>query len=837
MGRIIFSIALFILFSFFISTNLFSLNQSEDQGRIKFTINDHWFFSEDSTNWNVVNLPHTWNKDDAYDENVEYRRGAGFYKKNLNINPGWKNKNLFIYFEGANQVADVYINNEYVGQHIGGYTAFVFDVTDYIRFDQENELIVKVDNSHNPDIPPLNADFTFYGGIYRDVWLVVTNSVHIDILNYASPGIFIDTPEISEDKATVRIGGDIVNEKDEDVNVKIINRILDKDHKEIISLQSDLTIPSNSKKSFEQAEIILNPELWSPENPYLYNVVTEIFEDEGLVDKINNPLGFRWFSYDSQKGFFLNNKSHKLIGTNRHQDRKDYGNALPNSMHHEDVELIKENGFNFLRLAHYPQDPEVLNSTDEKGLIVWEEVPIVNLITLSKEFNANCKNMLIEMIRQHYNHPSILMWGYMNEVMLREPESPPPGYHNQIVKLAEHLEEIVHHEDPYRASVMAISHGEIDNRTGLGNVSDILGMNLYFGWYYQKLETLGEFLDEYHKKHPDRPFMISEYGAGSDERVHSDNPVAYDFSTEFQQIYHEASYKQIEERNYLLGSAVWNQFDFGSSHRHDTKPLINQKGLYYFNRIAKEISYYYKAKLLKEPILHIASDDHKIRNSKDEEQILIYSNLDSVSLFVNDLLIDTKEIKNCTVRFFVNLNEGKNFLIAKGEKDNLFVEDRFEIINKTSLYNVAVNCGARYKFIDEDVWQADQNGKKVTWTYSGGEAARTYHKILETNKEPLYQSAIEGIELYKFNVPDGNYNVELCLSEIKTNKVGERIFNIYVNDNPVFTNLDLAKDYGQFIAVNRTINVTAENNEGITIRFTSSKGKSIINGIKINLVN
>jgi beta-galactosidase len=845
----------------FNSEYLFPLNaeNSMENPRIKYTINEQWRFSStdnekaiqpdfDDSDWEIVNLPHTWNKEDAFDENTKYRRGTGWYRKVFTVDSNLKDKKIFICFEGANQVADVYINGFHSGQHTGGYTAFVFEITDQLRFDQQNILAVKVDNSHHPDIPPLNADFTFYGGIYRDVWLIITEQVYIDVTNYASPGIFIDTPEISEKEGKIRIRGTILNAKNEEAQIKITNLILDQNNYEVKLLQSEMSVPANSKKLFIQDDIVDNPHLWSPENPYLYKVVTGIYEvketENMLVDKIENPLGFRWFNYDFDKGFFLNGNPYKLSGTNRHQDYEGYGNALPDSLHRRDVQIIKENGFNFLRLAHYPQDPSVLDASDEAGLIVWEEIPVVNKITISQEFSDNCERMLIEMIRQHYNHPSIFMWGYMNEVMLIKPESPPPGYYEEIVKLAEHLESIVKKEDPYRSSVMALSYGEIENETGIDEVSDILGMNLYFGWYYEKLETFGEFLDGYHSRHPGRPIIISEYGAGSDERVHTNNPVAFDFSTEFQQVYHESTFRQIKERDYILGSAVWNQFDFGSNHRQDSKPLINQKGLYYFDRSPKDISYFYKAHLLKGPVLHIASRDWKYRtvnHDDNNQQILIYSNLDSVTLFLNDSIVGIKEITNCSARFSVNLKDGINILKAAGKKNNITFEDIAEINNKIITVkdgNITINCGAHYDFIDESfiVWKEDQSYKAKNWGFPGGEKIRTHHRILETDEEPLYQSALIGVQQYKFDVPDGNYLVQLCLAEIQYDYAGERTFNIYVNDIPVFINLDLANEYGKYIAVNRTTNIFSENNEGITIRFESVKGSPIINGIKIQRI-
>ncbi len=718
----------------------------------------------------------------------------------------------------------------------------------------ENIIAVRVDNSHNPDVPPLNADFNFYGGIYRDVRLIITDPVHIDVLNYGSPGIFINTPEISNEKAKIKIKGTVVNDGHNSVDAEIVNRIFDKDNTEVAVLKSSAKIKNGSKENFEQEITIENFHLWSPENPYLYKVQTEIYSGKILDDEITIPIGLRWFKFDSQNGFSLNDKPIKLSGTNRHQDYDGYGNALPDSLHQKDIQIIKENGFNFLRLAHYPQDQSVLQSSDELGLIIWEEIPVVNLITLSKEFDDNCKNMLTEMIRQHYNHPSILFWGYMNEIMLRKPEIIPQNYNKNIVLLAKELESLVKKEDNSRATVMALSYGEIENGTGIADVADILGMNLYFGWYYEKIEALGEFLDGYHQRHPERPIIISEYGAGSDERIHSLQPKAFDFSTEYQQIFHEKTFPQFLERKYILGSAVWNQFDFGSNHREDTKPLINQKGIYYFDRSPKDISYYYKAKLLNEPVLHVAADDWNDHTDNGEDaiqKIKIYSNLEYVSIFLNDSLLGNYKTKNCSAELFLSLKEGKNIIRAAAEFNNKLVEDIAEIFytDLNSFFDgadreiLAINVGADFEYVNEEsagdidnankkkiIWLPDNN---YNWNFTGGIPVSTHHRIYKTKDEPIYQTALEGIESFHLKVPDGNYLVQLYFAEIQSAEPGERIFNVYINNIPVINNLDLSGIHQKYYAYEGNINTTAKNNDGILIRFEAVKGKSILNGIKV----
>ena len=679
-----------IIFCFIILLNIKIPSQNQINPRMKISLDDNWkFYNDDNSNalslelndsnWESINIPHTWNLKYAYSDSTNYRRGIGWYRKSLTLDKYLKGKKIYLYFEGANQTAEVFVNSKSVGKHIGGYTAFCFDITNEIDFSSPNLIAVNVDNSYNKNIPPLNADFTFYGGIYRDVWLIAVNDVHIDLLDNASPGIFISTPKVSNESASIKIGGIVVNQSNEPKNLIVVNKIFDEQNKEIKIINSELKINANSSNNFEVKSEIKVPHLWSPDNPYLYKVLTEIYDKEKLVDEEINPVGFRWFKFDADKGFFLNGKHLKLVGTNKHQDYPQYGNAIPNIFCQNDLKIIKENGFNFVRLAHYPQDPTVLQTADELGLIIWQEIPVVNRITLSKKFTENCKNMLSEMIRQNYNHPSILMWGYMNEIRLTPPKKPPVEYFDKITELEKELNATAKREDSSRATVTAYFSGEIENADGYENIPDVVGMNLYFGWYYNEFKTFGEFVDKFHKKHPTIPIIISEYGAGSDERVHSNKPVAFDFSTEYQQLYHEKTFPQIMKRDFISGSAIWIQFDFGSKYRDDTKPNLNQKGIYYFDRTPKDISYYYKAVLKKEPVLHIATRDYQQRAGSDiedrEQKLKIYTNLNHVEVFLNHNSLGEFEPQNFTINFKAVLIDGKNILSAKAIRDSKEIID------------------------------------------------------------------------------------------------------------------------------------------------------------------
>lgn len=826
-----------------------ALPAAAEKGRTRHTINDQWRFAPgavegaerfalDDRGWERVTLPHTWNAADAFDKRAKYRRGAGWYRRPLELPPSMRGKRVFVYFEGANQVADLYVNEKHAGRHAGGYTAFVFDVTDYISFSRPNLLAVRVDNSHDPDIPPLNADFTFYGGIYRDVWLIATSPIHVAVTDHASPGVFISTPEASAQRAPVRITGTIVNAGDAPARVRVLNRIFDAAGAEVSVVGSNVRIEAGSSAVFEQqAPPIERPRLWSPETPYLYRIRTEVYEGIDLVDTTDNPLGVRWFRADPQNGFTLNGRPIRLHGTNRHQDYPGLGNALGDDLHRRDVRLIKENGFNFLRLAHYPQDPAVLREADRVGLLLWEEIPVVNLISTSPGFAENSERMLVEMIRQHYNHPSVIFWGYMNEVLLTKPNPLPDRYYDLVTSLAWQLERRVRAEDPSRLTAMALSRDEILDDKGIGDIPRVLGLNLYFGWYYETLDALGPFLDRIHAQRPSRPLLVSEYGADTDERVHAYEPKAFDFSSEYGQTFHTASFPQIEARRFVLGSAVWNQFDFGSAGRQDTKYALNQKGLFFFDRTPKDTVFYYQAALLEKPVLYIAREWLERAGSRPEDRmqpVWVYTNQPEVELFVGGRSAGVRKVENRTARWVVELTSGANAIRARAGS----FEDRVTILytDRTGGTSFAVNAGADYAHADDAhvYWEPDRQYAAGSWGYVGGKPRRTHRTILSTTDDPLFQATREGMERYQFDVPDGMYEVTLGFAESRADlRPGERVFSVRVNGRDAVRDLDLAAQHGAFTAVTHTLPVEAADGSGIRIDFIAGAGEPSIASIMI----
>lgn len=850
--------------------------------RIKQSINSNWRFIRkdvsnardpglDDRSWQIVSLPHTWNKKDAFNDTRGYYRGPAWYRKKINIGNKLSGKQVFLKFGAANQVADVFVNGRYVTEHKGGYTAFSVNITRYLHFGEENVIAVRVDNSYNHEIPTLSADFTFFGGIYRNVWLIATDPVHISVTDFGSPGVFLHTADVSDKSALVIAKTEVTNNSKEEQSVRIETIITDRTGHVVGNMSSNLTInPGKKEEVSQKSHTIRNPHLWSPDDPYIYTVTTKVIQNGTVVDSETNPLGIRWYSFDPNKGFFLNGKHLKLQGVNMHQFYPGMGSAVPQRYHVADMKMIKDMGANFVRLAHYPQNPSVLQAADRLGLMIWQEIPVVNTIDTTAAFSANASHMLREMIRQYYNYPSIILWGYMNEILLV-----PPYYANRfhpekrkeylqkVVELARHLNSIAHKEDPTRETVMAMHHSTVSAKTlydqiGLSNVPDVVGWNLYQGWYEPMQDSTGKnlfgiFVDNQHKKYPKRSMIISEFGAGSDSRIHTKDPQRFDFSVEYQNYYHEHILNQIDERAFIAGSAEWVMFDFASEGRNDTRPWINEKGLVNEDRTPKEVYYFYKSKFSDQPVLRIASRDWTHRtvpyrqgNQKTfDEPVTIFSNLQNVSLSVNGHSLGEKQPgKADYIDWKVPMRIGPNHLVVRGRSKgknysdeltiNLSYRDDFSG-KPGSFQQLLINAGSHYQFYSNPgvIWEADQSKEGHNWGYSGGKSGHTPANILNTTDDPVYQNYREGVNEYHFDVPPGSYMVKIFLSEPKYGLAGERIFSIRVNGNSLFDNIDLAGTCGRNVPVTRAIQTDVGDNNGITITFTAAKGKTLINGISI----
>lgn len=582
-----------------------------------------------------VDLPHTWNAQDALSGKIDYKRGIGNYEKNLFIRPEWKGKRLFIRFEGVNNIADVFINRRHIGEHRGGYGAFIFEITGKVEYGKENSILVRVNNGEQLDIMPLVGDFNFYGGIYRDVHLLITDETCISPLDYASPGVRLIQDSVSHRYAKVRATVDLSNGSSGNQKVELNVRLLD-GQRVVKEGTKNVNLSGNEVMQQELTFEIDQPHLWNGrQDPFLYQAEVTLFRNGQMVDRVTQPLGLRFYRIDPDKGFFLNGKHLPLQGVCRHQDRSEVGNALRPQHHEEDVALMLEMGVNAVRLAHYPQATYFYDLMDKNGIIVWAEIPFVGpggyndkgFVDLPA-FRANGKEQLKELIRQHYNHPSICVWGLFNE--LTELGDNPVEYIKELNVLA-------HQEDTTRPTTSA------SNQMGdLNFITDAIAWNRYDGWYGGTPADLGKWLDRMHKDHPKICIAISEYGAGASIYHQQDSlvktvPTSWWHPENWQTYYHIENWKTISSRPYVWGSFVWNMFDFGAAHRTEgDRPGINDKGLVTFDRkVRKDAFYFYKANWNREePMLYLTGKRNTVR-TQHLQTITAFTNLSGAELFVN----------------------------------------------------------------------------------------------------------------------------------------------------------------------------------------------------------
>ena len=833
------------------------------------TINDNWEFKKLAENhWTSVDLPHTYNLD-AY-QGRNYYQGKAEYRRILTLSEVIPGRRYFLKIDAASKAASVKVNGINIGTHAGGYTAFTFDITKCVKKDNIIEIIV--DNARK-DICPISADFTFWGGIYRDVWIVSTPDVHFNMLNMGSDGIFVSTPLVNEKQSLVKVVSEVTNDAKKPSTFEVRNELFAPDGKHLQTFKKKVTLKAGETRRLElQSKHISNPELWTPETPILYKVVTSLVDTKTrkAIDEKSHKVGFRWFSFDGEKGFCLNGKPYKLRGFNRHQDQAPVGVALPDEAHRRDIRLLKELGSNYIRIAHYPQDDALLDACDELGLLAWEEIPIIDLVPDTPGYADNCERNLREMIRQHFNHPSIINWGYMNEILLCTPwpgTKEWPAFKERTLALANRLEKVLKDEDPTRNSVMAFNMNNIYNEIGL-NLVDVVGWNLYAGWYERELNGFDRWCEDQHKNYPRKPMIISEWGAGSDLRLHSNSAHAFDFSMEYQQTYIEHYLPFIEKKPWISGCTYWNFIDFNVAERQESMPRVNNKGVAYNDRTLKDVAYYFKSMWRKDvPVVHIASRDWPTRtgSANDIQRIKVYSNLPEVELFVNGKSCGKKKTDNCFANFDAVLPYGISTLKAKGMSEKLLADDlRVKGGNTEDVMNIrynplpdlakgeelAINVGSNCYFISSLshlTWLPDQAYKAGSWGYIGGENKSTTSEIESTIDGPIYQTWREGNLEYKIDAPKGEYEVELLMADVT--KPAIQLPNLLARSNGEA----LSKDARFDVSINGEIKETdftpsdgrhyrtafkrryivRNNDTSIHIHLKSLQGKAFLNGIKI----
>lgn len=619
----------------------------------KFTWNNNWKFTKDAVsisenttaagNWETLDLPHTWNGDDGQDGGSDYYRGTCYYAKNLSKAEVAEGKEVYIEFEAANSSAELYVNGTSAAKHDGGYSTWRANITPYLK--EENEIVVAVDNAPNDRVYPQNADFTFYGGLYRKVSLICVDETRFDLDYYGSPAIKV-TPEVTGSDARI--------------TTEVFLTGATSEEELVFTITDGETVIDTVTVAAEQTEVeqtIENVHLWNGrKDPHLYTMHVELKKNGEVVDERTTRFGCRTFTVDPKKGFFLNGEHYPLRGVSRHQDRPHIGNALTPEMHEEDAKIIYELGATTIRLAHYQHDQYFYDLCDELGFVLWAEIPYISVhMPTGRE---NTISQMKELVVQNYNHASIFFWGLSNEITMQGADDPDLLENHHI------LNDMVHEMDKTRLTTMAvISMCDISESQYI-EIPDVVSYNQYLGWYGGKIEDNGPFMDAFHEKYPNIPIGMSEYGAEA-YKWHTSHPEQGDYSEEYQAHYHEELIKQLYTRDFIWATHVWNMFDFAADARDEGGCKgMNNKGLVTFDRKYKKDSFYaYKAWLSDEPFVHLCSKNYVDRD-EDVTIVKVYSNQPEVELFANGESVGKQTAEDHFFSFEVK-NVGETTLVAK----------------------------------------------------------------------------------------------------------------------------------------------------------------------------
>lgn len=690
-------------------------------GRSVFSLNKDWRFLKltqkndltsvkaewaelDDSGWERIDLPHTWNAEDGAagsfekDEGGEcYYRGLGAYRKKLFFSSEkYRGKRIFLEFNGANTVTELFINSRFVGKHEGGFSLFRFDITDYIELDAENMIAVKVNNAPTDYIAPITdqGDFTKMGGIYRDVNLIAAEPLHIDLTDFGSSGIFVTPKNITEESADIEILVRLANDGEHDEAVSVTAEILDADGETAAVSCSEKIVKAGQKSEIGISLLLKKPKLWDGvRSPYLYSALITVKNDNKTLDGYRQSFGIRTYRMDPKEGFFLNGRYLDLRGVNYHQDSYENGWAMTNSQRERDYGMMLDMGCTAVRMAHYQHDGYEYELCDRLGLTVWTEIGIVNKMSaddsethkLSEGFAENAKTQLTELIRQNYNHPSVIVWGISNELHQMTDE---------IYDLYTQLRTIAKREDETRFTTFADAQfwGRFLELPG-----EVVGYNRYFGWYKEAgpVEGFGSWLDEYHESKESRPVCVSEYGGGGALSQFKDNinwleeidPWGERHYQNYQSEMHEKIWAQFSCRRYLWGKYIWCMFDFASNGRHEGDTVgQNDKGLATRQRVPKDSYYFYKSVWNPSPMVHLTEKGFK-RRPRAVLQVKAYSNAEFAELYVNGVTqgkIYRSELDPNYSTVFVwkniilNEDETNEIVVKGGFSDGTIIEDKAE---------------------------------------------------------------------------------------------------------------------------------------------------------------
>lgn len=853
--------------------------QAATAARVVRTIDSGWRFALTADNaaavdfndkeWQQLNLPHSWNAEDAFDDVDGYTRTVGWYRRTLRINKA-DNTRYTLRIGAANQYAEVYVNGALVGSHTGGYLAFSFDITNQLQ-SGNNIIAIKVDNSHNDDIGPLSADFTFYGGLYRNVELIETPKTNLSTTFHATKGLFIRTPEVSAEKATVEV--EVMLSSEAKQKAEVVVELVDNEGTVVATKSRKVKFKAPTTNHSERIAFELKqPKLWDVEAPNLYIARASVVVDKEVIDCVSDRFGVRSFTFSPNDGLILNGRHVKLIGTNRHQDYPGLGNALTDARHTADVELLKEMGGNSLRVSHYPQHERVMEACDRLGIVTSVEIPLVNAVTISEAFTHNTLVMTEEMLYQNFNSPSVFIWAYMNEIQLRHPSTDNEWLKNEyfpyLTGLAQQVDDMLRTLDPTRYTLLPCHHAPKRYiESGIAAVPQMLGWNIYSGWYGGKFADFGRALDELHEMFPNQILTISEYGADADSRLHSSVSERFDYTLDYSELYHEHYLPEIMKRDFIASGNVWNLNDFGSESRGDAIPHTNLKGLNTHDRQHKDVFYYYKSALNSTPVVHIGNKAWTNRAGAETskgvsvQRIKVYTNQPTVELLHNGQSLGTQKVDNYHAIFEVPFVDGQNSLeaLTAKAKDRYTVE--FEVVKQKAPERLNVLLGSNRYFEEPRTgvtWIPEQAYTEGSWGYIGGEQARQRSRhgsqpasaaaINQTDCDPMYQTQRAGLEAFRADMPAGNYSVYLHFAELSgkvkasiynlgNEAIGsegeERVFDVVINGVKVLSDFDILAQVGVYTPMVERFEVDVKGDEGIVVEFVPKKGTPVLNAISI----
>jgi len=839
--------------------------------------------------WDAVSIPHTWNARDVHDDEHPYYRGEAWYARTFRLARADRGRRLHLLFEGANQLATVYVNGREAGRHNGGYTAFALDVTALVRPGADNALAVRLSNALDPDTPPLAGDMMNFGGLYRSVWLVRTGPVHFDLAD-ATSGVYIDTPEAGPRRAAVRVRGRLRNTLARARTVWVRHELRDPDGRALPPLEGEVRVPAGGTAGFEFCSApIERPRRWSPDDPALHEARSTLSAGRRgrALDDVSNAFGIRRVEV-RPGGFYLNGRRLFIRGVGKHQDHPGLGYAVPEEILRRDMRLIRDMGANFTK-THYPLAAAAYDEGDRVGVMSWARVPIMDKVHTTPVFLDATRAMAREMILQHYNHPSVVMWGSacepLGDIDWFWPRPIPEAKRRRHLAATrdffERIEAFMRELDPSRPTANEFHtdpHPEWYDEAGLTRIQSINGWNVYQGWYHASLADLPRMLRRIEGWERGRPWLLAEHGAGSDTRIHTHEPTIFDFSTEYQELFHRHYLKVLPRFPRIAGMLIWTFFDFEAWHQRNTMPHVNNKGMVTGDRRPKDVYYLFQAHWGDRPMAHIAAAHWTRRvafarpGAAVRQPIRVYSNLARVELFHNGRSLGARPAAGREAAWTVPFVEGANLLRAVARTGRTAVEDAAEIrfeflppdLRRAFPRRLCINLGqSRTVFTDPltgDTWVPDRPYRRGSFGFVDGEYYRRWPAmpawegiregvdatILGTDIDPVFQTFRVGLTDYRVDAPDGRYRAHLYFAEpfaeaqrrdaaagAGADREGRRAFDVALNGDVRREALDLAAQYGARRAVVERFDVRCAGGRGLRVELRPVRGRPVLNGLVV----